>query len=331
MPAGLRPVITFHDDQVALRCVVADPLGLAVLRRLVAGKRRFIAGKFDDDMTLAQDALSDRIAAGADKETASKAGKSHRIGRDVVLVGIRVGHADMHDPIPLDHGISPFLTVISERGFDFRDDGFSRPCRRIGGRNRPPDDQIIRSIGDRFAGRKSAFLIARIGAGRPDTRRHQKQIRAGGSAHHCRFARRADQTIHAGLRCIGGAACHQAGNVAPVAGGGKIINVSAPSALHGSVGVADYAAAKGGIISFTRNAAEELKPHNIQVNCISPVADTRMIDDLLAFRRRHMGDEAAASSLAGIVPPETVAPAFVFFACGDSDRITGQILEFNRN
>ncbi len=114
-------------------------------------------------------------------------------------------------------------------------------------------------------------------------------------------------------------------------GGGKIINVSAPSALHGSVGVADYAAAKGGIISFTRNAAEELKPHNIQVNCISPVADTRMIDDLMAFRRRHMGDAAAAVSLAGVVPPETVAPAFVFFACGDSDRITGQILVFNRN
>jgi 3-oxoacyl-[acyl-carrier protein] reductase len=114
-------------------------------------------------------------------------------------------------------------------------------------------------------------------------------------------------------------------------GRGKIINVSAPSALGGSTGVADYAAAKGGIISLTRSAAEELKPHNIQVNCISPVADTRMIDDLMAFRRRHMDDAAAASSLAGVVSPEAVAPAFVFFACGDSDHITGQILAFNRN
>jgi NAD(P)-dependent dehydrogenase (short-subunit alcohol dehydrogenase family) len=64
-------------------------------------------------------------------------------------------------------------------------------------------------------------------------------------------------------------------------GGGKIINVAAPSALRGSFGVADYAAAKGGIIALTRNAASELKPYNIQVNCISPVAETRMTDVLL--------------------------------------------------
>ncbi len=68
-------------------------------------------------------------------------------------------------------------------------------------------------------------------------------------------------------------------------GGGKIINVAAPSALRGSFGVADYAAAKGGIIAFTRNAASELKPYNIQVNCLSPVAETRMTASLFAFRR----------------------------------------------
>ena len=44
---------------------------------------------------------------------------------------------------------------------------------------------------------------------------------------------------------------------------GKIINVAAPSALRGSFGVADYAAAKGGIVAFTRNAANELKAYNI--------------------------------------------------------------------
>ena len=56
---------------------------------------------------------------------------------------------------------------------------------------------------------------------------------------------------------------------------GKIVNIAAPSALRGSYGVADYAAAKGGIIALTKNAANELKSHNIQVNCISPAADTR--------------------------------------------------------
>ena len=109
-------------------------------------------------------------------------------------------------------------------------------------------------------------------------------------------------------------------------GGGKIINVAAPSALRGSFGVADYAAAKGGIIALTRNAASELKALNIQVNCISPVAETRMTDVLFAFRREHLGEVAGTFGNAKLVQPEAVAPAFVFFACSDADYISGQIL-----
>jgi len=105
-------------------------------------------------------------------------------------------------------------------------------------------------------------------------------------------------------------------------GRGKIINVAAPSALRGASGVADYAAAKGGIIAFTRNAAIELRPHNIQVNCISPVAETRMTDALDTFRLRQSPDAGRPRR----PPPDAVAPAFVFFASGDSDYITGQIL-----
>lgn len=109
-------------------------------------------------------------------------------------------------------------------------------------------------------------------------------------------------------------------------GGGKIINITAPSALRGSFGVADYAAAKGGVIAFTRNAARELKPHNIQVNCISPVAETRMTEALFAFRREQSSEPAASGGQARLAEPEIVAPAFVFFACKDSDYITGQVL-----
>lgn len=107
---------------------------------------------------------------------------------------------------------------------------------------------------------------------------------------------------------------------------GKIINVAAPSALRGSFGVADYAAAKGGIIAFTRNAASELKPYNIQVNCISPVAATRMTQRLFAFRRQHLDEPLATFGHAKLVEPDAIAPAFVFFACADSDYITGQVL-----
>jgi NAD(P)-dependent dehydrogenase (short-subunit alcohol dehydrogenase family) len=108
---------------------------------------------------------------------------------------------------------------------------------------------------------------------------------------------------------------------------GKIINLAAPSALRGSYGVADYAAAKGGIIAFTRNAASELKSWNIQVNCISPTANTRMTEALTDFRREHLG---IARREREFLAPEAVAPAFVFFACSDSDYVSGQLLEVGR-
>lgn len=108
---------------------------------------------------------------------------------------------------------------------------------------------------------------------------------------------------------------------------GKIVNVAAPSALRGSFGVADYAAAKGGIIAFTLNAASELKSHNIQVNCVSPVADTRMTDALTAFRREHLGIPRREREA---VTPESITAPFVFFACSDADYVTGQLIEVGR-
>jgi len=108
---------------------------------------------------------------------------------------------------------------------------------------------------------------------------------------------------------------------------GKIINIAAPSALRGSFGVADYAAAKGGIIAFTKNAATELGAYNIQVNCISPVADTRMTEELTRFRREHLG---IARRDREFVPPEAIAPAFLFFATADSDLVSGQLIEVGR-
>jgi len=109
---------------------------------------------------------------------------------------------------------------------------------------------------------------------------------------------------------------------------GKIINVAAPSALRGSFGVADYAAAKGGIVAFTRNAANELKAYNIQVNCISPVANTRMTEALVNFRRGQSGMPQREREF---LSPEAVAPAFVFFASADSDCVSGQLLEVGRS
>lgn len=83
---------------------------------------------------------------------------------------------------------------------------------------------------------------------------------------------------------------------------GKIVNLAAAAALKGYYGVADYASAKGGIISLTRNAAKELLPYNIQVNVIVPVARTRMIDSLGEYYERFLGKKAG-DSIKQVAPP----------------------------
>lgn len=106
---------------------------------------------------------------------------------------------------------------------------------------------------------------------------------------------------------------------------GKIINVTAPSAVRASSGVADYASAKGGIIAFTKNAAKELAPLNVQVNAVLPVAQTRMTDALAEYHGRRFGQEEAAR-LKDRPSPDVLAATFLFFASGDSDYVTGQVL-----
>lgn len=106
---------------------------------------------------------------------------------------------------------------------------------------------------------------------------------------------------------------------------GKIINVTAPSAIRGSSGVADYAAAKGGIIAFTKNAAKEFAPLNIQVNAVLPVAESRMTEALAEYQARLHGEVAAARQR-NRPSPDVVASSFLFFAAADSDYVTGQVL-----
>jgi 3-oxoacyl-[acyl-carrier protein] reductase len=101
---------------------------------------------------------------------------------------------------------------------------------------------------------------------------------------------------------------------------GKIINVCAPAALRGSMGVTDYASAKGAIYSFTKNVARELLSHNIQVNAILPIAKTRMTDALADFYGKE------GERLLNLPDPKELVPSFVFLASSDSDYVTGQIL-----
>jgi 3-oxoacyl-[acyl-carrier protein] reductase len=105
---------------------------------------------------------------------------------------------------------------------------------------------------------------------------------------------------------------------------GKIVNIVSPSAIVGRAGQTNYAAAKGGVISFTKSLARELARFNIYVNAVSPgVIDTDMLKDI---------PEEVKESFLTAIPmkrfgtPEEVTGAVLFLASEKSNYITGQII-----
>lgn len=105
---------------------------------------------------------------------------------------------------------------------------------------------------------------------------------------------------------------------------GKIINMSSESAFYGDVGLVDYAAAKMGVIGFTRALARELAPFQVNVNAVAPGAIATRAHDRLP---PEVIDKIKASTPMGIIGrPEDVASVVLFLASDDSRFITGQSL-----
>jgi len=103
---------------------------------------------------------------------------------------------------------------------------------------------------------------------------------------------------------------------------GRIVNMSTESAFYGDVGFADYAAAKMGVVGFTRSLARELAPYRVNVNAVCPGAiRTRAHDRLPA----EVIDRVRTSVPMGYVAePEDVAGVVAFLASDDARYITGQ-------
>jgi NAD(P)-dependent dehydrogenase (short-subunit alcohol dehydrogenase family) len=103
---------------------------------------------------------------------------------------------------------------------------------------------------------------------------------------------------------------------------GRIVNMSTESAFYGDVGFADYAAAKMGVVGFTRSLARELAPFGVNVNAVCPGAiRTRAHDRLPA----DVIDKVRNSVPMGYVAePEDVAGVVAFLASDDARYITGQ-------
>jgi 3-oxoacyl-[acyl-carrier protein] reductase len=108
---------------------------------------------------------------------------------------------------------------------------------------------------------------------------------------------------------------------------GAIINLSSVAALMGLEAAPHYAAAKGGILAFTRAVARDVASRGIRVNAICPgYVDTPMTEPMSPLIRAAV---IARTPLGRTGDPREVAATALFLACDDSSFFTGQWLSPN--
>jgi NAD(P)-dependent dehydrogenase (short-subunit alcohol dehydrogenase family) len=131
-----------------------------------------------------------------------------------------------------------------------------------------------------------------------------------------------------GVNLTGPVNCTQAVLPGMVAGGwGRVINVASIVGQMGNFGQANYAAAKGALIAFTKTLAREVARKGITVNAVAPgFIETDMTRDI-----PEAGLEAvkAMTPIGRLGTPEEVAAAIVFLALPTASYVTGQVLSIN--
>jgi 3-oxoacyl-[acyl-carrier protein] reductase len=109
---------------------------------------------------------------------------------------------------------------------------------------------------------------------------------------------------------------------------GRIITTTSLAGLKSGVSGADYSASKAGVIALTQAVARELRDERrkITVNCVSPVAHTRMSEALAQYR--GVSVEQFRSERPGGTMPTTddMVPTYLFLASAGAAHITGQVI-----
>ncbi|WP_149183972.1 SDR family oxidoreductase [Streptomyces sp. TRM49041] len=101
----------------------------------------------------------------------------------------------------------------------------------------------------------------------------------------------------------------------------RVVNTTSGAGLLGSVGQANYAAAKAGIVALTLVAAAELAPYGVHVNALAPAARTRMTEHTFAATM------AAPPGGFDAMAPENVSPLVVWLGSAAGPGVTGRVFE----
>ncbi len=108
---------------------------------------------------------------------------------------------------------------------------------------------------------------------------------------------------------------------------GRIINMASIVGIMGNAGQTNYAAAKAGIIGFTKALAKEVASRGITVNAIAPgFIQTGMTEQLTEGQQQELKRQIP---LGYIGSPRDVAAAVAFLASEEARYITGQVLGIN--
>jgi NAD(P)-dependent dehydrogenase (short-subunit alcohol dehydrogenase family) len=113
---------------------------------------------------------------------------------------------------------------------------------------------------------------------------------------------------------------HKAGNVL----NGKIINTVSDAGLYGNPGQTNYGSAKAAIAAFTIIAALELSRYNVNVNCVVPIARTRLTTDATPSLK-PLVEKVPPPGEFDMLDPANLAPLLVFFASDLANDISGEV------
>ncbi len=108
---------------------------------------------------------------------------------------------------------------------------------------------------------------------------------------------------------------------------GRIINISSVIAFSGNVGQTNYAAAKAGLVGFSKSLAREIAPRGVTVNVVAPgFIETDMTAKIPAKIKEAV---VAQIPLGRVGQVDEVAPAVVFLASEEASYITGAVIHVN--